>query len=279
MALVLADRVQETTTTAGTGALTLSGAVSGFQSFAVVGDTNTCYYAIVDSSAWEVGIGTYSTTGPTLTRTTVLSNSSGTTSPLTLSAASKPVFLTYPSEKSVNLDASGNVSPLGTVASGTWQGTTIGAGYGGTGLTTFSAANNAVYSTGATTLTAGTLPVLAGGTGATTSTGSGAVVLATSPALVTPLLGTPTSGDFSTGTFTWPTFNQSTSGNAATATAIAGGGAYQVVYQTSAGVTAFVTNGTTGQILTANTGAAPTFQTSTAASKSYAQAMRIMGMG
>ena len=142
MALVLADRVQETTTTTGTGSLTLAGAVSGFQSFAVVGNTNTCYYTIVDGTAWEVGIGTYSTTGPTLARTTVLSNSSGNTSPLTLAAGSKPVFLTYPAERSVNLDGSGNVSALGTVSSGTWQGTTVAVSYGGTGVTSSSGANS-----------------------------------------------------------------------------------------------------------------------------------------
>jgi hypothetical protein len=73
----------------------------------------------------------------------------------------------------------------------------------------------------------GTLPVLNGGTGVTTSTGSGSVVLSTSPTLVTPALGTPTSGNFSSGTFTWPTFNQNTTGTAAglSATlAIASGG-------------------------------------------------------
>jgi hypothetical protein len=120
----------------------LAGAVSGFQSFAVVGNTNTCYYTIVDGTAWEVGIGTYSTTGPTLARTTVLSNSSGNTSPLTLAAGSKPVFLTYPAERSVNLDASGNVSALGTVSSGTWQGATVAVSYGGTGVTSSSGANS-----------------------------------------------------------------------------------------------------------------------------------------
>ena len=77
MALVLKDRVKETSTTAGTGTLTLAGAVSGFQSFAAVGNGNTTYYAIADSITgdWEVGVGTYSTTGPTLTRTTILSSS------------------------------------------------------------------------------------------------------------------------------------------------------------------------------------------------------------
>jgi len=143
MALVLADRVQETTTTSGTGSVTLAGAVSGFQTFAVIGNGNTCYYTIVNGSAWEVGIGTYSTSGPTLARTTVLSNSSGNTSPITLSGSSN-VFVTYPSEKSINLDGSGNASPLGTIASGTWQGSTIGVAYGGTGVTTSTGANSVV---------------------------------------------------------------------------------------------------------------------------------------
>ena len=146
MALVLADRVQETTTTSGTGSVTLAGAVAGFQTFAVVGNGNTCYYAIVNGSAWEVGVGTYSTAGPTLARTTILSNSSGNTSPITLSGSSN-VFVTYPSEKSINLDASDNASPLGTIASGTWQGTTIGVAYGGTGQTTAAAAITALTGT------------------------------------------------------------------------------------------------------------------------------------
>jgi hypothetical protein len=91
-----------------------------------------------------VGIGTYSTSGPTLARTTVLSNSSGNTSPITLAAGTKSIFLTYPAEKSVNLDASDNVSPLGTVSSGVWQGSTVGVAYGGTGVTASSGANSVV---------------------------------------------------------------------------------------------------------------------------------------
>jgi hypothetical protein len=144
MALVLADRVQETSTTSGTGSITLAGAVAGFQTFAVVGNGNTTYYTIVDGTAWEVGIGTYSTSGPTLARTTVLSNSNGNTSPITLSGGSSSVFLTYPAEKSINLDASNNASPLGTIASGTWQGSTVGVAYGGTGVTASSGANSVV---------------------------------------------------------------------------------------------------------------------------------------
>ena len=115
MALVVYDRVQETTTTSGTGSVTLLGAVSGFQSFAVVGNGNTTYYTITDGAAWEVGIGTYSTPGPTLARTTILSNSNGNTTPITLSGNLAQVFVTSTPEKSVNLDASDNVTPLCTI--------------------------------------------------------------------------------------------------------------------------------------------------------------------
>jgi hypothetical protein len=148
MALVVFDRVQESTTTAGTGSVTLGGAVAGFQSFAVVGNGNTTFYCIVDTQvgAWEVGVGTYSTTGPTLARTTILSNSNGNTTPITLSSSAntKSVFVTYPASKSVNLNETNNVTALGNVTSGTWQGTTIGVAYGGTGVTASSGANSVV---------------------------------------------------------------------------------------------------------------------------------------
>ena len=120
MALVLADRVKESTTTAGTGTVTLLGAAPGFQSFAVIGDANTTYYTIAGqtTSEWEVGIGTYTSAGTLLARTTVLSNSAGTQpSALSFSAGTIDVFVTYPSSKSVNLDASGNATALGTPAS------------------------------------------------------------------------------------------------------------------------------------------------------------------
>jgi hypothetical protein len=118
MALVLADRVKETTTTAGTGTVTLLGAATGFQSFAVIGNANTTYYTIAgqNTSEWEVGIGTYTLSGTTLARTTVLANSAGTQpTALTFSAGTKDVFVTYPSSKSVNQDASGNVG-IGTTS-------------------------------------------------------------------------------------------------------------------------------------------------------------------
>ena len=148
MALVVGDRVQETTTTSGTGTLSLAGAVPGFQTFVSgIGSGNTTFYTIYDQTAqvWEVGIGTVTSGSPaTLSRTTVLSNSSGNTSPISLAGNSASVFCVYPAEKSVNLDASGNVTALGTVSSGTWQGSTVGVAYGGTGVTASSGANSVV---------------------------------------------------------------------------------------------------------------------------------------
>ena len=99
MALVLADRVQETSTTTGTSDMVLAGAVLGFQSFAAVGNGNTTYYTIVEQATnnWEVGIGTYSTTGPTLARTTVIASSNAGAKTVFGSGA-KNVFVDMPSE-------------------------------------------------------------------------------------------------------------------------------------------------------------------------------------
>ncbi|CAB4123715.1 hypothetical protein UFOVP48_68 [uncultured Caudovirales phage] len=105
MAVLLADRVQETSTTSGTGTLTLNGPVSGYQSFGTgIGSNNQTYYTIYDSTAftWEVGIGTYTAGSPnTLSRTTVLSNSSGTTALISFAANTKSVFGTYPASTAV----------------------------------------------------------------------------------------------------------------------------------------------------------------------------------
>jgi hypothetical protein len=141
MALVVNDRVQQTGTANTTVSFTLTGTVLGYQSFAVIGNGNTTFYAATDVSGnWEVGVGTYSTTGPTLTRTTILS-SSNSGSAVTFSGTVN-VFVTYPSEQSVNLDASGNVTALGTITSGVWNGSTLPVAYGGTGVTASSGANS-----------------------------------------------------------------------------------------------------------------------------------------
>ena len=115
MALVLKDRVQETTTTTGTSDFTLAGAVLSYQSFSAIGNGNTTYYTAFDPNQgdWEVGIGTYSTTGPTLTRTTILA-SSAAGAKVTFAAGQKNVFCTYPSERSVYQDSAGlYITPAG----------------------------------------------------------------------------------------------------------------------------------------------------------------------
>lgn len=108
MALIVKDRVQETTTTTGTGNITLAGAKAGFQSFAAIGDGNTTYYAIKSGNNYEVGLGTYTASGTVLARTTVL-ESSNSGSAITL-AGTSDVFCTYPAEKAVVLDSSDNIS-------------------------------------------------------------------------------------------------------------------------------------------------------------------------
>lgn len=113
MAFVVKDRVQETTTTAGTGTVTLNGAVLGFQTFAIIGDGNTTYYAIADpvTGEWEVGLGTYTASGTTLSRTTVF-ESSNSGSLVNFAAGTKNVFCTYPAERAVYLDAAGSAVTL-----------------------------------------------------------------------------------------------------------------------------------------------------------------------
>ena len=100
MAIVLKDRVKETTTTTGTGTITLAGAVSGFQSFAAIGNGNETFYTIAGGGEWEVGIGTYTSSGTTLSRDTVL-ESSNSGSLVNFSAGTKDVFVTYPAERTI----------------------------------------------------------------------------------------------------------------------------------------------------------------------------------
>ena len=108
MALVLKDRVRVTSSTTGTGTFTLGIAASGFQDFSVIGDGNTTYYTIQNSgdNTWEVGIGTYTSSGTTLSRDTVL-ESSNSGSLVNFGAGTKDVFVTYPAEKGIYQNASG----------------------------------------------------------------------------------------------------------------------------------------------------------------------------
>lgn len=119
MALVINDRVKETSTTTGTGTLNLAGAVSGFVTFvAAIGNTNTTYYAIHEQGTanFEIGIGTVTDATPdTLARTTVLNNSLGTTAKINFSGT-LDVFCTMPASKSVYLDSTG--TPVGAASAG-----------------------------------------------------------------------------------------------------------------------------------------------------------------
>jgi hypothetical protein len=121
MPFVVADRVKETTTTTGQGTVTLLGAATGFQSFAAIGNANNTYYTIAGQtgSEWEVGIGTYTASGTTLSRDTVLASSAGGTTKTTFSAGTKDVFVTYPASYA-SFAAAGAVTENYTTFTGTY---------------------------------------------------------------------------------------------------------------------------------------------------------------
>lgn len=106
MAFKLADRVKETTTTSGTGAISFGGAVNGFVAFgSVLSNGDTTYYTISDGNAWEVGLGTYNTSGNTLTRTDAnVLQSTNSDNRINLSGNSADVFITLPADKAVALN-------------------------------------------------------------------------------------------------------------------------------------------------------------------------------
>lgn len=143
MALVVKDRVRENSTTTGTGTFTLSGAVSGFQTFSsAIGNTNTTYYSIVNNTEWEVGIGTVG--AGTLSRDTVLSSSTG--SKISFTSGTKDVFCTYPANQSIYYNDSTKVAVTGGAI---WENTnTIASSY------TISTNTNAM-STGTVTINSG----------------------------------------------------------------------------------------------------------------------------
>ena len=109
MALVISDRIKETTTTTGTGTYTLGGAVTGFETFtANLSNSDTTYYACTDGTDFEVGLGTFTSSGTTLARTTILS-SSNSNNEVNWSSGTRTIFCTLPAAKTVFLDASGNI--------------------------------------------------------------------------------------------------------------------------------------------------------------------------
>ena len=157
MALALNDRVQQTGTANTTVSFTLTGSITGYQSFAVIGNTNTTYYTATDTSGnWEVGVGTYSTTGPTLTRTTILS-SSNSGAAVTFSGTVN-VWVDYPAEKAVSTDTLAYPPAIGGTTPSTGKFTTLestGTANLATGSTTYiraigDASYPGVYATGGT---------------------------------------------------------------------------------------------------------------------------------
>lgn len=149
MPLVVRDRVRETTTTTGTGTVTLAGAVTGFQSFSVIGNGNTTYYTITDGTNWEVGVGTYTSSGTTLSRDTVL-ESSNAGSLVNFPAGTKDVFVTYPAEEAVYQDGSSinaGTAVLGVTNGGTGA-ATLTSGYVLKGNGTSAVSASIIYDNG-----------------------------------------------------------------------------------------------------------------------------------
>jgi hypothetical protein len=147
MAFIVADRVQQTATANTTVSFTLTGTVTGFRTFSSVFDNgDNTYYSATDASGnWEVGLGTFSTTGPTLTRSLYSSSTGG---PITF-VGTVYVFVTYPADTSLLVDPIGELNNSVIIPGGsTWNGDPIGVAYGGTGVTASSGANSVVIRNG-----------------------------------------------------------------------------------------------------------------------------------
>jgi hypothetical protein len=149
MALVVKDRVKVTSTTTGTGTFTLGSAVLGFQDFSVIGDGNTTYYTIVGvgSSEFEVGIGTFTASGTTLSRDTIL-ESSNAGSAVNFSAGAKEVFVTYPAERAIYTDAAGTAITPATASRLSFANLAQGSALSVLGVTGNATADNASIAAG-----------------------------------------------------------------------------------------------------------------------------------
>jgi hypothetical protein len=188
--VVLKDRVKEISTTIGTGSMTLDGAVQGFQSFAAIGNGNLTFYTIANAADWEVGIGMYLTSGPTLERNVVL-DSSNNGNKVNWFSGEKEVFVTYPSSiadytppSSVFAYLTQALTGTGALGSVTTFAPSVeylvvaggggGSNYGGGGAGGYRTGNLSI-----STATNYTVTVAAGGTGGTTGANGGNSVFST----------------------------------------------------------------------------------------------------
>ena len=245
MAFVLADRVKDTTTTTGTGTITLSGtAPAGYQSFTAIGNSNSTYYTITSTNDWEVGIGTYTSSGTSLSRTTVLS-SSNSGNLVNFSAGSKDVFVTYPAERAVWVDAVGTSGNVLTSDGSVWISSAPSTAYTRTSFTATASQTtfSVVYTVGYVEVFLN--GVLLNGTDYVATNGT-TVVLAVAAAL----------NDI-VETFAYNTLAIVNT----TANNLLGGSAGSIVYQTGAGATGFSAAGTSGQVLLSGATGSPTWST------------------
>jgi hypothetical protein len=286
MALVLADRVKETTTTTGTGTVTLLGASTGYQSFAVIGNANTTFYTIAGQtgSEWEVGIGTYTSSGTTLARTTVLS-SSNSGSLVNFSAGTKDVFVVYPSSKSVNQDTNGRVLIPYTTGSSTVGSLNVGdATTADTGMIAAFTASETNYlytslqNTSSSNTSYGAYAVNNNNRTSYVEIGANNSTYSYSAAgypnnkfsAASAVFLESSGGPLAIGTWDAQAISFLVNGSVNTTDAM--------TINTNGSIAFNGQVGTSGQVLTSAGAAPPTWQTSTAASKSYAQAMRILAI-
>jgi hypothetical protein len=229
MPLVLADRVRETTTTTGTGTVTLAGAVIGFLSFSAIGNGNTTYYTIAGqgNGEWEIGIGTYTSSGTTLSRDTVLASSAGAPTKTNFSSGTKDVFVTYTAARSVNVDG----SSIDTFGLGAVQGDILYASSADNfaRLPKNTTATRYLANTGTNNDPAWSQINLANGVTSTLPLGNGGTGQTTAQTAMNAFAGAVTSGQYLRGNGTnvvmsaiqaadVPTLNQNTTGSAATLT-------------------------------------------------------------
>ena len=290
MAFAIADRVQETTVTQGTGTVVLAGAVVGYQSFAAIGNLNTTYYTIADQAGanWEVGVGTYYLANTSLARTTILS-SSNSNAAVNFGVGTKAVFVTYPAERATYADSSNittitnfassnvlitggtisgaNFTGLGTMATqnanavtitgGTLNNVTIGATTANTIVGTTITANTGFIGSGASisslnasNITSGTVGVAFGGTGSANLT-AGYVVLGNNTSQVV-LVAPGTSGNVLTSNGTAWISNASSGGGGSTGIGNSSILALNVNITANATINAGVNGFSVGPVNTAN---------------------------